>query len=45
MRLKGFSEIKEDIKWRDVLSKDQIKLFEKIAGKTNRKLLGDFFED
>ena len=42
MRLNGLFEIKEDVKWRDTLSKQQINTFEKIAGKTNRKLLGNY---
>ena len=42
MRLSGLSEIKEDIKWRSILSREQINAFEKIAGKTNQKLLGSY---
>ena len=45
MRFEGVSEIKEDTKWRGVLNKEQIKTFEKIAGKTNEKLLGNYMVD
>ena len=44
MRLNGLFEIKEDVKWRHVLSREQIDTFEKIAGKTNRKLLGNYLD-
>lgn len=40
MRMNGLSEIKEDLKWRERLTEEQIKTFNKLAGKTNRKLLG-----
>ena len=42
MNLNGLFEIKEDVKWRNIMNKEQINTFEKIAGKTNRDLLGNY---
>jgi len=37
------TSIKEDLKWRNLLSEDELSIFNKIGGKTNRYLLGDFY--
>ena len=42
MRMKGLFDIKEDLKWRNILSNKQISAFDKAAGKTNSKLLGTY---
>lgn len=42
MRMNGVSEIQEDLKWRSILSAEQLQEFDKIAGDTNSKLLGQY---
>lgn len=38
MRLSGLAEIKNREEWRQALSEEQLAIFERIAGETNRKL-------
>lgn len=42
MRMRGILDIKEDIKWRETLTEKQLREFDRIAGKTNNKLLGQY---
>lgn len=45
MRMSGLTEIREDVKWRAAMSKTQLEEFDRIAGKTNTRLLGEFFQN
>jgi len=42
MRMSGLLDIQEDLKWRELLSTDQLNEFDRIAGKTNNNLLGHY---
>ena len=42
MRMHGILDIQEDIKWRETLTEKQLRQFNRIAGKTNNKLLGQY---
>jgi hypothetical protein len=44
MRMSGLNEIREDVKWRNLLTPEQLRIFERIAGKTNRRLLGEYYQ-
>ena len=42
MRMSGLFDIQEDLKWRETLSSKQLLEFDRVAGKTNNKLLGRY---
>lgn len=42
MRMSALLDIKEDLKWRKILTDKQLHEFDRIAGKTNNKLLGKY---
>ena len=42
MRMSGLFDIQEDLKWRETLSSKQLIEFDRIAGKTNNRLLGRY---
>lgn len=43
MRMEGVRNIKEDLKWKSILSEDQLRKFDLIAGKLNKRLMGSYF--
>ena len=44
MRMKSDARIREDLKWRDLMSKRELSDFEKIAGNLNKQLLGSYYQ-
>jgi len=42
MRMHGILDIQEDLKWQETLTDKQLREFDRIAGKTNNKLLGQY---
>ena len=45
MRMSGLKEIREDLKWRNSMSKQQLQEFNAIAGKLNTRLLGEYYQE
>lgn len=43
MRVGGDERIVEDLKWRRILSERELAVFERVAGKLNKRLLGEFY--
>ena len=44
MRMTTVREIREDLKWREAFSDAQLTAFNKVAGKLNTKLLGNYYQ-